>query len=153
MSQPVFLLLSMLFVQGRGCNPFMDNLLSNIENEIERHTFRKVFPKDYNITHHYTDSLDVSDPSCRMLCKAYMLSHSWSQLLLHLWEENLNYLFIQQLKESLDNITDGRFPEVPDPSVFPPVSSTPEALLAFTSTFFSTWLKQQCTFPKKQFHF
>ena len=46
-----------------------------------------------------------------------------------------------------------RFLETPDPSVFPPVSSTPEALLAFTSTFFSTFLKQQCRFPVEQCEF
>ncbi|KAJ8289946.1 hypothetical protein GJAV_G00007040 [Gymnothorax javanicus] len=144
MSRSVFLLLSVLLVQGRECDHFMRNILS-IEDE--RRGFRQVFPKDYKVTHHYNVNLmDSSDP-CGMLREAYMLSHSWSQLLLHLWEENMKYDFITQLKDKLDSITHKKFPQPPDASVFPTVSSTPEELLTFTSTFFDSWLKKNCPEP------
>ncbi|KAG5856348.1 uncharacterized protein zgc:174888 [Anguilla anguilla] len=145
MSRPVFILLSVLLVQGRGCDYFMKNLLSIMENEHGK--FRKVFPIDYKVTHHYNDSLLSGSDPCRMVSVAYMLSDSWAQLRINLWEENIHNSFIMQLVEKLDNIFSGKLQKLPDPSVFPPVSSTPEALLGFTSAFFSTWLKERCPSP------
>ncbi|KAJ8354901.1 hypothetical protein SKAU_G00224680 [Synaphobranchus kaupii] len=142
---PVFLLLSILLVQGRGCDHFMENILFITEGHGE---FRKVFPKDYKITHHYNDNLSCGSDSCCMIREAYMLSDAWYQLLVRLWEVNLKYEFIEQLKEKLDNVTQ-KFLESSDPSIFPSVLSTPEALFNFTSSFFSRWLYQNCPFPSE----
>ncbi|KAG7469293.1 hypothetical protein MATL_G00127320 [Megalops atlanticus] len=147
----VLVLLLILSAQGRGCNEFMRGVVKNLLTTIKRTElpgFREVFPKNYEISHHYNDSLLCNSDPCCVFSAAVVLSDSWSQLLLLLWTENVKYSFIRELKVKLesiaDSIADKKFREDTDPSLLPSVSSTPEALLHFTSALFSTWLEQKC---------
>ncbi|KAL4616699.1 hypothetical protein GN956_G21630 [Arapaima gigas] len=151
----VLILLS-LSVEGSGSRQFLPEavniLLNSIKTE-ERSGFRKVFPKNYEVSHHYDETLLCDDPCC-VFRSAAVLSDSWSELLNVLWRENIKYPFINDLKKSLDEISYTKFHEPLDFSALPSVSSSPEVLLGHTEAVFSKWLKDElnttnhvCTFP------
>ncbi|KAL2084002.1 hypothetical protein ACEWY4_019520 [Coilia grayii] len=109
--------------------------------------FRRVFPTNYNVTHRYSASLLCNDRPCCVFSAAVVLRDSWLQLLKHLREENYIYVFIRSMIDLLKNITEEhqqRFLEKPDLSIFPSVSSSPEALLSFTVDVLSRWEELKC---------
>uniref|UniRef100_A0A4W5QXN4 Zgc:174888 n=1 Tax=Hucho hucho TaxID=62062 RepID=A0A4W5QXN4_9TELE len=150
MSRSVLLLLSILILQGSGCEDFLRGVVKNLQTTInsDHAGFRKVFPKDYLISHHYNDNLLCNTGPCCVFGAATVLSDSWLQLRSQLWPEHQSFKFISNLIQVLDDrgMTKGRF-EDPDPSVLPSVSSSPEKLLNFTSSVFSKWLELRCSTP------
>ncbi|XP_041707722.1 uncharacterized protein LOC121542383 [Coregonus clupeaformis] len=148
MSRSVLLLLSILTVQGSGCDDFLRGVVKNLQTTInsDHVGFRKVFPKYYWISHHYNDNMLCNTDPCCVFRAATVLSDSWLQLRSRLWPEHHSFEFISNLIQALDDrgMTKGRF-EDPDPSVLPYVSSSPEELLNFTSFVFSKWLELGCS--------
>ncbi|XP_023995461.1 uncharacterized protein zgc:174888 [Salvelinus sp. IW2-2015] len=140
MSRSVLLLLSILTLQGSGCDDFLREVVKNLQTTLnsDHAGFRKVFPKDYWISHHYNVNLLCNTDPCCVFRAATVLSDSWLQLRSQLWPEHHSFEFISNLIQALDDrgMTKGRF-EDPDPSVLPSVSSSPEKLLNFTSSVFS----------------
>ncbi|XP_076826969.1 uncharacterized protein LOC143473740 isoform X2 [Brachyhypopomus gauderio] len=130
MSRTVLLLLSIFTVQGSGCDDLkkgtVNNLQATINNE-KKKGFPEVFPGNYYVHHHFNASTECHD-----------------SLLQHLERVHLKYTFITELKTTLDDISRGSFQESPDPAVFPPVHSSPEALLTFTSALLSKWVALGC---------
>uniref|UniRef100_A0A4W5QY06 Zgc:174888 n=1 Tax=Hucho hucho TaxID=62062 RepID=A0A4W5QY06_9TELE len=126
----------------------IDTLVYTVIPEPVFSSKRKVFPKDYLISHHYNDNLLCNTGPCCVFGAATVLSDSWLQLRSQLWPEHQSFKFISNLIQVLDDrgMTKGRF-EDPDPSVLPSVSSSPEKLLNFTSSVFSKWLELRCSTP------
>nr|XP_046170933.1 uncharacterized protein LOC124005580 [Oncorhynchus gorbuscha] len=150
MLRSVLLLLSILTVQGSGCDDFLREVVKNLQTTLnsDHAGFRKVFPKDYWISHHYNVNLLCNTDPCCVFRAATVLSDSWLQLRSQLWPEHHSFEFISNLIQALGGrgMTKGRF-EDPDPSVLPSVSSSPEKLLNFTSSVFSKWLELGCSTP------
>ncbi|XP_067366671.1 uncharacterized protein zgc:174888 [Channa argus] len=150
MSLPVLLLLSLLTVQCGGCEFDLEGV-KNIKITIDSNPtgFRTVFPKDYNVVHHYSkDMLCNTDPCC-VFPAAVVLLDSWHVLLRNLWDEHLNYSLILDIKQTLDiiirkNENTERFQEETDLALFPTLSSSPEDLLKLTSELFTQWLDFGC---------
>ncbi|XP_048008270.1 uncharacterized protein zgc:174888 isoform X1 [Megalobrama amblycephala] len=148
MSPTVLLLLSILTVQGSGCDDFMKTTIRNLQDTINTERtngFPQVFPKNYVVSHYFNDSALCNEPCC-VFSAAVFLSNSWSQLLQHLSRVHLKYKFVSELIYELDNIAKVKFPEQPDLYDFPSVQSSPEGLLSFTSSFFTQWLNLNCAF-------
>ncbi|XP_012676861.1 uncharacterized protein zgc:174888 [Clupea harengus] len=149
MSPTVLLLLSILIVRVYGCHD-SDNFKHRVRDllgetkENQRTEFRQVFPTNYYVSHHYNTSLLCNDNPCCVFPAAVVLCDSWSQLLRHLHKENYRYVFIGDLISVLKDITKGKFQETPDLSIFPPVSSSPDALLSFTVAVLSRWEELEC---------
>nr|XP_046159087.1 uncharacterized protein LOC123998156 isoform X1 [Oncorhynchus gorbuscha] len=150
MLRSVFLLLSILTLQGSGCDYFLRGVVDNLQTILnsDHAGFRKVFPKDYWISHHYNVNLLCNTDPCCVFRAATVLSDSWLQLRSKLWPGHHSFEFISNLIQALGGrgMTKGRF-EDPDPSVLPSVSSSPEKLLNFTSSVFSKWLELGCSTP------
>ncbi|XP_026140229.1 uncharacterized protein LOC113116343 isoform X2 [Carassius auratus] len=127
MSPTVLLLLSILTVQGSGCDDFMKTTIRNLQ-----------------------DSIHIEETSgfCCVFSAAVFLSNSWIQLLQHLSRVHLKYRFISELVLTLDNIAKEKIPDRPDISAFPSVQSSPEGLLSFTSSLFARWLILDCAFKE-----
>ncbi|XP_048008271.1 uncharacterized protein zgc:174888 isoform X2 [Megalobrama amblycephala] len=125
MSPTVLLLLSILTVQGSGCDDFMKTTIRNLQDTI---------------------NTERTNGFCCVFSAAVFLSNSWSQLLQHLSRVHLKYKFVSELIYELDNIAKVKFPEQPDLYDFPSVQSSPEGLLSFTSSFFTQWLNLNCAF-------
>uniref|UniRef100_A0A8C9QR68 Zgc:174888 n=1 Tax=Scleropages formosus TaxID=113540 RepID=A0A8C9QR68_SCLFO len=143
----VLILLSVLSVQGRGCSEFLMGVVENLLIDIKSQKstgFREVFPRNYEFSHYYNDTLLCDDDPCCVFRAAAILSKSWSELLTVLWRENLKYAFIRDLVQQLDVIYDKKFLKLPDISNLPSVSSSPEVLLTYTEAVFSKWLEQKC---------
>ncbi|XP_016405035.1 uncharacterized protein LOC107737913 isoform X2 [Sinocyclocheilus rhinocerous] len=133
MSPTVLLLLSILTVQGSGCNDFMKTTIRNLQDSIHIEItsgFPQVFPKNYVVSHYFNDSSLCNEPCCVFSAAAF-LSNSWIQLLQHLSRVHLKYRFISELILTLDNIAK---------------ESSPEGLLSFTSSLFTRWLDLDCAF-------
>ncbi|XP_016321927.1 uncharacterized protein LOC107673023 isoform X2 [Sinocyclocheilus anshuiensis] len=133
MSPTVLLLLSILTVQGSGCNDFMKTTIRNLQDSIHIEItsgFPQVFPKNYVVSHYFNDSALCNEPCC-VFSAAVFLSNSWIQLLQHLSRVHLKYRFISELILTLDNIAK---------------ESSPEGLLSFTSSLFTRWLDLDCAF-------
>ncbi|XP_056458448.1 uncharacterized protein zgc:174888 [Gadus chalcogrammus] len=150
MSLPVLLLLSFLTVQCGGCD-FDWETVKNLQRTIEAKPtdFRKAFPKDYYVKHHYRSSMLCDREPCSVFPAAVFLLNSWTGLLPNLWDEHVNYLLISELKRSLDAIIQKnkhaeRLEEETEISSFPSILSSPEQLLNFTSELFSCWIKVGC---------
>lgn len=150
MSLPVLLLLSFLTVRCDGCD-FGWVVVNNIQTAIESNQteFRKAFPKDYIVEHHYKSSMLCDSDPCCVFSAAIVLVDSWTLLLANLWDEHLNYGLIFDLKRALDTILKknkhtARLQEETDLSTFPYVQSSPEELLNLTSGLFSRWIKVGC---------
>ncbi|XP_058603632.1 uncharacterized protein zgc:174888 isoform X2 [Onychostoma macrolepis] len=125
MSPTVLLLLSILTVQGSGCDDFMKTTIRNLQDSIH---------------------LEETSGFCCVFSAAAFLSNSWIQLLQHLSRVHLKYRFISELILTLDNIAKEKIPDRPDISAFPSVQSSPESLLSFTSSLFTRWLNLDCAF-------
>ncbi|XP_052434357.1 uncharacterized protein zgc:174888 isoform X1 [Carassius gibelio] len=150
MSPTVLLLLSILTVQGSGCDDFMKTTIRNLQDSIhieETSGFPQVFPKNYVVSHYFNDSALCNEPCC-VFSAAVFLSNSWIQLLQHLSRVHLKYRFISELVLTLDNIAKEKIPDRPDISAFPSVQSSPEGLLSFTSSLFTRWLILDCAFKE-----
>ncbi|XP_016347121.1 uncharacterized protein LOC107692550 [Sinocyclocheilus anshuiensis] len=150
MSPTVLLLLSILTVQGSGCDDFMKTTIRNLQDSIhieETSGFPQVFPKNYVVSHYFNDSALCNEPCCVFSAAAF-LSNSWIQLLQHLSRVHLKYRFISELILTLDNIAKEKIPDRPDISAFPSVQSSPEGLLSFTSSLFTRWLNLDCAFKE-----
>ncbi|KAK2903142.1 hypothetical protein Q8A67_007855 [Cirrhinus molitorella] len=148
MSPTVLLLLSILTVQGSGCDDFMKTTIRNLQDSIrieKTSGFPQVFPKNYVVSHYFNDSALCNEPCCVFIAAAF-LSNSWIQLLQHLNRVHLKYSFISELIYTLENIAKEKIPDLPDISAFPSVQSSPEGLLSFTSTLFTRWLNLDCAF-------
>ncbi|XP_056126386.1 uncharacterized protein zgc:174888 [Rhinichthys klamathensis goyatoka] len=148
MSPTVLLLLSILTVQGSGCNDFMKTTIRNLQDSVNierRNGFPQVFPKNYVVSHYFNDSALCNEPCC-VFSAAVFLSNSWSQLFQHLSRVHLKYRFISELIYWLDSIAKEKFPDRPDLSDFPSVQTSPEGLLSFTSSVFTRWLDLNCAF-------
>ncbi|XP_029927379.1 uncharacterized protein LOC115373237 [Myripristis murdjan] len=151
MSLPVLLLLSFLTVQCDGCN-FDREVVKNIKSTIDSNPtgFRTVFPRDYNVTHHYNSSMLCDTDPCCVFPAAAVLLDSWHVLLRNLWNEHLKHSFIVELIQTLDTILNKtentqKFKEATDLSKFPSIISTPEKLLSQTSEVLSRWLEVGCS--------
>ncbi|XP_043117834.1 uncharacterized protein zgc:174888 isoform X2 [Puntigrus tetrazona] len=137
MSPTVLLLLSILTVQGSGCDDFMKTTIRNLQDSIrseETSGFPEVFPKNYVVSHYFNDSALCNEPCCVFSAAAF-LSNSWIQLLQHLSRVHLKYRFISELILTLDKIAK---------------ESSPEGLLSFTSSLFTRWLSLDCAFQEHQ---
>lgn len=148
MSPTVLFLLSILTVQGSGCDDFMKTTIRNLQDSVntERTTgFPEVFPKNYAVSHYFNDSALCNEPCC-VFSAAAILSDSWIQLLQHLNRVHLKYRFISELTHTLDNIAKEKILERPDLSSFPSVKSSPDGLLFSTSSLFTRWLSLDCAF-------
>ncbi|XP_010883179.1 uncharacterized protein zgc:174888 isoform X1 [Esox lucius] len=150
MSPSVLLLLSILTVQGSGCEDFLKGVVESLKSTIDKEHagFREMFPKDYWISHHYSDNLLCNTDPCCVFQAAAVLSDSWAQLRRQLWPEHHSFKLISDLIHALDyrGITKNIF-EDPDVSILPYFSSSPEKLLNFTSSVFSRWLEMECSTP------
>ncbi|KAM6994228.1 uncharacterized protein LKV04_006641 [Tautogolabrus adspersus] len=151
MSLPVLLLLSLLTVQCGGCD-FDWEGVKNIKATIDSNPtgFRKVFPKDYYVVHHYTRSMLCDTDPCCVFPAAVVLLDSWHVLLRNLWDEHLNQSLILDLKQTLDKIIKRnknieRFHEETDLDNFSTLSTPPEELLKLTSELFTRWLDVGCS--------
>ncbi|XP_034552828.1 uncharacterized protein zgc:174888 [Notolabrus celidotus] len=151
MSLPVLLLLSLLTVQCGGCD-FDWEGVKNIKTTIDSNPtgFRKVFPKNYYVVHHYTRSMLCDTDPCCVFPAAVVLLDSWHVLLKNLWDEHLNHSLILDLKQTLDKIikrnkNTERFQEETDLGQFSTLSSPPEELLKLTSELFTRWLHDGCS--------
>ncbi|TRY59488.1 hypothetical protein DNTS_017880 [Danionella cerebrum] len=148
MSPTVLLLLSVLTVQGSGCDDFMKTTVRNLQDSIDSERtdgFPQVFPKNYIVSHHFNASLLCNEPCC-VFSTAVFLSNSWIHLVQHLSRVHLKHRFINELIITLDNIAKKKIPEVPDLTGFPSYQSSPEGLLSFTSLLFTRWLNLDCAF-------
>nr|XP_055065737.1 uncharacterized protein zgc:174888 isoform X1 [Misgurnus anguillicaudatus] len=144
----VLLLLSILTVQGSGCDEFMKTTVRNLQRTVDGEKtkgFPEVFPKNYVVSHYFNDSAVCNEPCC-VFSGAVFLSNSWSKLLQHLNRVHLKYHLISELIYTLDILTKEKFQETPDIANFPSIQSTPEDLLSFTSSLFSKWLSLDCAF-------
>lgn len=144
----VLLLLSILTVQGSGCDEFMKTTVRNLQRTVDGEKtkgFQEVFPKNYLVSHYFNDSAVCNEPCC-VLSGAVFLSNSWSKLLQHLNRVHRKYRLISELIYTLDKLTEKKFQETPDIANFPSIQSTPEDLLSFTSSLFSKWLRLDCAF-------
>ncbi|KAL0985173.1 hypothetical protein UPYG_G00153740 [Umbra pygmaea] len=145
MSPSVLLLLSILTVQGNGCEhpPGVKNLKPNIDSS--HRGFREVFPKDYTILHHYSDNLLCDTDPCCVFQAATVLSDSWIRLRRQLWEQHHSFKLITDIITTLgsNGITSNKF-EYHDDFTLPDFRSSPENLLNFTSSFLSKWLEIEC---------
>lgn len=144
----VLLLLSVLTVQGSGCDDFMKTTVRNLQNTINREKrtgFPQVFPKNYVVSHYFNDSA-LCNELCCVFSSAVFLSNSWIKLLQYLDRVHLKYMFVSELIYTLDKIAEEKFQEHPDLTTFPSIQSTPETLLSFTSSLFSRWLSLDCAF-------
>ncbi|XP_069038648.1 uncharacterized protein [Lepisosteus oculatus] len=147
---PVFLLLSVLSVQVGGCDPFLKGVVSRLIPALEREQagFKQVFPRDYRVPHHSSETLLChTEAVCCVYSEGVLLSQSWSVLLSHLWSENLKVSFIAQVIDTLRDVSEQVFPETPDLSHLPRVSSSPAELLSLTTSHLSDWLRLNCTAP------
>lgn len=151
MSLPVLLLLSLLTVQCGGCD-FDWEGVKNIKMTIDSNPtgFRTVFPKDYNVIHHYTKNMLCDTDPCCVFPAAVVLLDSWDVLHQNLWVDHLNRSFIHDLKQALHKIIRKNrntewFQEETDLSQFPVLTSSPEELLNLTSELFTRWLKVGCS--------
>nr|XP_020473288.1 uncharacterized protein LOC109970216 [Monopterus albus] len=149
MSLPVLLLLSLLTVQCSGCGFDLESV-RNIRATIDSNTigFRTVFPKDYSVVHHYTNSMLCDSPCC-VFPAAIVLLDSWNVLLINLWDEHLHYSLIQDIRQTLAKIINKnrntlRFQEETDLAQFCTVTSSPEELLNLTSKLFTQWIRFGC---------
>uniref|UniRef100_A0A8C1QP02 Zgc:174888 n=2 Tax=Cyprinus carpio TaxID=7962 RepID=A0A8C1QP02_CYPCA len=152
MSPTVLLLLSILTVQGSGCDDFMKTTIKNLQASIHAEKtsgFPQVFPKNYVVSHYFNESA-LCNETCCVFSAAAFLSNSWRQLLQHLSRVHLKYSFITKLIYRLDNIASEKIPDSPDVSDFPSVQSSPEGLLSFTSSLFTRWLDLNCAFGEHQ---
>ncbi|CAJ1062400.1 uncharacterized protein zgc:174888 [Xyrichtys novacula] len=152
MSLPVLLLLSLLTVQCGGECDFDQEGVKNIKSTIDSNPtgFRKVFPKDYYVVHHYRESMLCNTSSCCVFPAAVVLLDSWHVLLRNLWDEHLNHSLILDLKQTLEKIikrnkNTERFQEETDLGHFPTLSSPPEELLKLTSAFLTRWISVSCS--------
>ncbi|KAJ8005104.1 hypothetical protein DPEC_G00143190 [Dallia pectoralis] len=147
MSPSVLLLLSILTVQGRGCDK---EVVNNLKIAVDQYHagFRMVFPKDYRISHHYSDNLLCNTGPCCVYQAAAVLSDSWAQLRKQLWPENHNLKFITDLMKAMVSVdeTTKIFEECDDFLNLPSFSSSPETLLNYTSSVFSRLL-ESCPTP------
>ncbi|KAM6909623.1 uncharacterized protein FYW49_011628 [Xenentodon cancila] len=146
MSLPV-LLLSVLIVQCGGCDFGVENMKATIDSNPTG--FRTVFPKNYNVVHHYTRSMLCKPDPCCVFPAAVVLLDSWHVLLRNLWDEHVNHSLIFDIKQTLDKIVAKhrnieRFQEDTDISQLATIESSPEELLNFTSELFTRWLEVGC---------
>ncbi|XP_076010718.1 uncharacterized protein LOC143003851 [Genypterus blacodes] len=151
MSLQVLLLLSFLTVQCGGCD-FDWEVVKNIKATIDSNPngFRTVFPKDYYVVHHYSNSMLCDTDPCCVFPAAVVLLDSWHVLLGNLWDEHLNYSLIMDLKQTLEKILrknrhTERFQEETDLAGFSVTLSSPEELFNLTSELFNRWLKVGCS--------
>ncbi|XP_029360800.1 uncharacterized protein LOC115045314 [Echeneis naucrates] len=151
MSLSVLLLLSLLTVQCGGCQ-FDKEVVKNIKRTIDLNPtgFRTVFPKDYYVSHHYTENMLCDSDPCCVFPAAVVLLDSWSVLLRNLWDEHLNHSLILDLEQTLDRIikknrNTERFQDNTALTHFPMISSSPEELLKMTSQLFAKWLEVVCS--------
>uniref|UniRef100_A0A1A7XT47 Uncharacterized protein n=1 Tax=Iconisemion striatum TaxID=60296 RepID=A0A1A7XT47_9TELE len=148
MSLQVLLLLLLLIVQCGGCNFGVENIKATIESNPTG--FRTVFPKDYNVKHHYTKSMLCETDPCCVFSAAVVLLDSWNKLLINLWDEHVNRSLILDVMQTLEiilktNENIERFEEELDLSKFPTSLSSPEELLKLTSELFERWLQVGCS--------
>ncbi|XP_064862585.1 uncharacterized protein zgc:174888 [Oncorhynchus nerka] len=119
MSRSVLLLLSILTVQGSGCDDFLREVVKNLQTTLnsDHAGFRKVFPKDYWISHHYNVNLLCNTDPCCVFRAATVLSDSWLQLRGQLWPEHHSFQFISNLIQALDGrgMTKGCISQVNSP--------------------------------------
>ncbi|KAM9852462.1 uncharacterized protein ACBR49_005530 [Aulostomus maculatus] len=150
MSLPVLLLLSLLTVQCGGCG-FDYEGVKNIKTTIDSNPtgFRRVFPKNYHVVHHYTKGMLCDTDPCCVFPAAIVLLDSWDVLLKNLWDEHLNHSLILDLKQTLDKIirknkNTESFQGETDLAQYSPLSSSPEELLKLTSELLARWLEVGC---------
>nr|XP_046159089.1 uncharacterized protein LOC123998156 isoform X3 [Oncorhynchus gorbuscha] len=112
MLRSVFLLLSILTLQGSGCDYFLRGVVDNLQTILnsDHAGFRKVFPKDYWISHHYNVNLLCNTDPCCVFRAATVLSDSWLQLRSKLWPGHHSFEFISNLIQALGGrgMTKGR---------------------------------------------
>uniref|UniRef100_A0A3B3SNG2 Zgc:174888 n=1 Tax=Paramormyrops kingsleyae TaxID=1676925 RepID=A0A3B3SNG2_9TELE len=145
----VLVLLSALLVRGRGCDEILQESIKHqliYIDEMGPDGFREVFPKDYEISHPYNDSLLCDNDPCCVFQAAADLSHSWFQLLLKLWRQHYRHPFIRELKRNLNQISN-QISGIHSTKANVVVSS-PETLLNYTKAVFSKWL-DQCALTEK----
>lgn len=140
------LLLSVFIGRGSACNELKRDTFNNLQSSIkeeENRGFRRVFPKNYYVQHHFNGSTRCED-SCCVISAAFLLADSWKQLLQHIELIHMKHTFISELILHLNSIWEGSFQETPNPSVFPSVPSSPRALLTYTSDVLAKWLALNC---------
>ncbi|KAI3361093.1 hypothetical protein L3Q82_013293, partial [Scortum barcoo] len=117
--------------------------------EKKRRSKRTVFPKDYYVVHHYTESMLCNTDPCCVFPAAVVLLDSWHVLLRNLWDVHLNYSLIIELKQTLNKIIQKnenteKFQEDINLDQFSTISSSPEELLKLTAELLTRWLEVGC---------
>ncbi|KAK1150688.1 hypothetical protein AOXY_G33748 [Acipenser oxyrinchus oxyrinchus] len=141
MTLRALLFLSILLSGVGGHSPsLVSNLLKVLEHEVTG--FRAVFPKNYNTTHYYNETLLCSgeEEECCLLRAVSVLSQDWYSLLSNLWPGNMKTNIIKELHWQLSRLTEERVNTPVDVSRLRPLSSPPEQLLSLTSSLLKHWL-------------